>query len=233
MTLLITMKKLWTHSLSSKLNQAYDINGIWNKDTGSSSPLYYDKAKATGVDTATVDSAVKAWVAAGIPAELLVIGVPFYGHISKTKQDVTAQTGMYVPMDTSDQIRGDQYDSKEADPCPNAKASYSGQYEWRSIIEEGIPKNASGWTTYWDQGTMTPYSFKKDASQFLSFDDAESLKAKVQYAKKNKLGGVMMWSLEMVSLHKGNRKKKDLQGSSSFLIDTFLFLPRMTRTTPS
>lgn len=155
--------------------------------------------------TTSDDSAVKAWKAAGIPAERIVLGVPFYGRVSKTLQPITASTGPYVKLDQSSQIQGDQYDTKSADPCPNATPSYSGQYEWRSIVEEGIAQNASGWTTYWDSTTETPYAFKSSDDEFLSFDDAHSLRAKANYANENGLGGVMLWSLEMVRLHENKK----------------------------
>lgn len=177
------------------LLQGYDINGIWDTQAGANAPLRAN-SKASGIDTASVDSAVKAWTAAGIPSDKLVLGVPFYGRIGQTKGKAH---GLYAELDTSDgQIRGDQYDSKERDPCPNAKASYSGQYEWRSIAKEGIARNESGWTTIWDSISQTPVAVK--GSKFLTFDDADSLHSKVQYAKKQKLSGVMLWSLEMVRI---------------------------------
>lgn len=181
------------------LLQAYDVNGIWDKNAGANAPLYYSP-KVTGVEPTSGNDAVKAWIAAGIPAEQLVLGVPFYGRVSKTLEPITASTGLYVPISQSSQIKGDSTDEKAADPCPNAVATYSGQYIWRTIAQEGIARNSSGWVTYWDDISKTPYAYSFSGSKVLSFDDAASLQDKVDYAKKQGLGGVMLWSLEMVCL---------------------------------
>ena len=182
--------------------QGYDVNGIWNEEAGPNAPLYY-KDQADGIDSTSGDSAVKAWTAAGIPADQLVLGVPFYGRISKAKKSVkSSKNGMYVEIDQSKQIKGDDYDEEGIDPCPNAVATYSGMYQWRSIIEEGIPRNASGWASTWDAASATPYAYK--GNKILSYDDADSLREKADYAKKNGLAGVMLWSLEMVRISSAN-----------------------------
>jgi chitinase len=57
--------------------------------------------------------------------------------------------------------------------------------------------NKNGWKTYWDNVSGTPYAFHSSGNKVLSFDNAKSIKSKVAYAKKQKLGGAMIWSLEM------------------------------------
>lgn len=107
---------------------------------------------------------------------------------------------MQVPINHSKpQIKGDQYDSQEADPCPGAEASYSGEFQWRSIREQGVLHNKNGWKSYWDDTTKTPYAYNAAKKQYVTFDDPDSLSAKVDYAKKHKLQGIMLWSLDMVS----------------------------------
>ncbi|KAI8139456.1 glycoside hydrolase superfamily [Fennellomyces sp. T-0311] len=185
----------WKDALDAFYIMGYDVNGIWNEEAGPNAPLYYEN-QADGIDTSSADSAVKAWTNAGIPADQLVLGVPFYGRVSKALKSVeSSNEGLYVEIDQTKQIKGDQYDEEGADPCPNAVATYSGMYQWRSIVEEGIPRNASGWTSTWDSYSETPYAYK--GTNILSYDDAHSLREKANYAKKNGLAGVMLWSLEM------------------------------------
>lgn len=151
----------------------------------------------TGQHVSAVTS-IRDWINAGIPSERIYLGVPFYGYTHKTSKAITDQTGMNVPWDRSiKQIKGDKYDDFSTDPCPGANASFSGEYQWRSIAEVGATKNASDWTAYWDRKTSTPYSFNKRTQQLITFDNPASLSIKSQYVRKHKLGGIMLWSLEM------------------------------------
>jgi chitinase len=135
---------------------------------------------------------------AGIPSDSLYLGVPFYGYTHKTLKPITRQTGMDVPFDRSiPQIKGDQYDGYATDPCPGATPSYSGEYQWRTIVNTGVSRNASGWTSYWDQETQTPFGYNKQNHQFVTYDNPASLRIKTQFAKRHRLGGMMLWSLEM------------------------------------
>ncbi|KAI8067069.1 glycoside hydrolase superfamily [Gongronella butleri] len=183
----------WGSTLDYINIMVYDLAGSWNPKTGANSPLYSDAD-----DSASVDSAVTAWTGAGFPANKILVGVPFYGFVTKVKTAITASTGEHVAFDTSaPQIQGDQYDTKGADPCPGATATYSGEFQYRSIVEEGVSKNSSGWANYWDSKTMTPYAFNKDKMYLLTYDNPASLTDKANYAVKKNLGGLMMWSLEM------------------------------------
>jgi chitinase len=140
---------------------------------------------------------VSAWFKAGIPKKKLVVGVPFYGTVLKTSKVVSASTGPYVLLASDSAVQGDKYDEKSADACPGAIASYSGSYQWRSIVSNGIENQSSGWNTYWDTHANTPYAYHKTNKQYLSFDNVKSLKDKVDYVNSESLGGVMVWSLEM------------------------------------
>ncbi|KAI9317233.1 glycoside hydrolase [Dichotomocladium elegans] len=191
----------------SALDAAYDLNGYWAKQTASNSPLYGESS---------VDSAVKAWKKAGIPSSQLVVGVPFYGYTTRVTSAATSDR-ISVPIDHSKpQIQGDEFDTSSADPCPGCTPAYSGEMQWRSIAKQKIGLNAASdeWAEYWDNSTRTPYAYRASSSQFLTFDNPRSLESKVTYAKEQKLGGFMLWSLEMddgkntlLSALQGVRKK--------------------------
>lgn len=164
------------------------------KQAGPNAPL--NKAGSNKYDSSVVQS-VQAWKSAGIPSKQLVVGIPFYGSALKTSRAITSTSGLYVKLASSSAIRGDQYDELSADPCPGAKKSYSGSFEWRSIVSAGIMDDKNGWKNYWDKVSATPYAFLAKEKKFLSFDDPKSLKSKVDYINKQGLGGAMIWSLEM------------------------------------
>jgi chitinase len=56
----------------------YDYAGPWSKTTGILAPLYPDKADPT--DPGSVDTTISAYKQAGVPAQKLLMGLPFYGY---------------------------------------------------------------------------------------------------------------------------------------------------------
>ncbi|ORX57599.1 hypothetical protein DM01DRAFT_1334193 [Hesseltinella vesiculosa] len=183
----------WAQTVDYFNMMVYDLAGSWNPVSGANSPLAADKD-----DSMSVTSAVQAWSSAGIPKSKLVVGVPFYGYLAKVNQPITAATGEHVKFDTSvPQIQGDQYDTKSADPCPGATATFSGEFQYRSIVQQGVNTNSSSWTNYWDAHTSTPYAYNSKDQTFLTYDNPASLTAKAKYVAQQKLGGIMLWSLEM------------------------------------
>lgn len=184
---------LWEHLLIQNI-QAYDINGVWSNKTSSNAPLHYGVAG----QHVSVESSIQEWLDAGIPSDRLYLGVPFYGYTHKTLAHMNHHTGLNVALDRSiEQIKGDKYDDYATDPCPGAKPAYSGEFQWRTIESSGAAYNASGWFTYWDQKTQTPFSYHSQSHQFITYDNPNSLRLKSQFAQEKKLGGIMLWSLEM------------------------------------
>ena len=184
----------WSKSVDSFYIMAYDISGSWMSQTGPNAPL--NKASAAKYDSSVVQS-VAAWSGAGISKNQLIVGIPFYGTALKTSRAINSSTGLYIKLANPSAIQGDQYDELSADPCPGAKKAYSGSYEWRSIVSSGVLQNKSGWKSFWDDTSSTPYAYNAKGKKFLSFDDPKSLKQKVNYINGESLGGLMIWSLEM------------------------------------
>lgn len=54
---------------------------------------------------------------------------------------------------------------------------------------------ARGFVTYWDQVAQAPYAYNARRHEFASFDDAQSIRLKTQYARAKHLGGIMFWEL--------------------------------------
>jgi chitinase len=54
---------------------------------------------------------------------------------------------------------------------------------------------ARGFVTYWDNVAQAPYAYSARRQEFASFDDAQSIRLKTQYARTKHLGGVMFWEL--------------------------------------
>lgn len=112
------------------------------------------------------DVAVKAYLAAGVPAEKLVMGIAFYGRAFNLKKG--ASKGIGDPV--AEQIRGRGY----------------------TYIKDSLV-NQNEYYRYWDESARAPYLFNFYKGVFVTYDDEESVKEKCQYVLDNKMGGVMFW----------------------------------------
>ncbi|ORZ11431.1 glycoside hydrolase superfamily, partial [Absidia repens] len=180
----------WTKTVDFLNVMVYDLSGTWNSKTGANAAL------KNGGDQGSVEQAIQQWTSAGMSRDQLVVGVPFYGYLAAVDEKATGARAA-VPFRSKTQIQGDKYDEKGADPCPGAKATFSGEYQYRSIVSEGVQHNKSDWTNFWDHATFTPYAYNTHQKTLLTYDNPASLKAKAEYVVQHKLGGLMIWSLEM------------------------------------
>jgi chitinase len=114
----------------------------------------------------SADKAVNQFLAAGVPAEKLVLGAAFYGReFADVKPD---HQGLYQPY-----------------------GHYQGEHPWPQLKQDFIGKN--GYVRYWDPVAQAPYLWNVDTHHFISYDDPQSLAAKAAYVKARHLGGVMYW----------------------------------------
>lgn len=117
----------------------------------------------------SADDSVKTFEQAGVPAEKILLGVPFYGH---EWGDVAGTAhGLYQ--------RGKQ--------IPGAYSPYS-------VIAATMLGH--GFTRYWDSVSSVPYLYNAEKRVFVSYEDPESIAAKGRYVLEHRLGGIMFWDYE-------------------------------------
>jgi chitinase len=134
--------------------------------TGNHAPLYTDPADPK---KGSADESVQEYEKAGVPAEKVVLGVPFYGHIWGQVSELNH--GLFQP-------------GKE---IPHGDVEYSGGP--RAMLKKGFVR-------YWDQAAKVPYLYNAEKQVFVSYDDPESLGLKCKYVIAHKLGGIMFWDYE-------------------------------------
>lgn len=61
-----------------------------------------------------------------------------------------------------------------------------------TFIEQDYLHN-SDYTAYYDDIAQVPYILKNDGTEFISYDNPESIEAKSRYVLEKKLGGIMYW----------------------------------------
>jgi chitinase len=114
----------------------------------------------------SADKAVRTLIKEGVPAEKLVLGVPFYGRSWFMKS--ADNRGINRPVDSVTQ---------------------GGGY---TFIRDSIMLRP-GFTRYWDEHAKAPYLFHDKTNQLVSYDDEQSLQNKCAYVKERSLAGIMFW----------------------------------------
>ncbi|MEQ9376406.1 MAG: glycoside hydrolase family 18 protein [Imperialibacter sp.] len=112
------------------------------------------------------DKAVKTYIEQGVPAEKLVLGVPFYGRSWTMKS--SDNLGILRPR--NEVMRGNGF----------------------TFIKDSLMANP-GFVRYWDDAAKSPYLFNAENNQLVVYDDESSLKLKCEYVNDNGLAGIMFW----------------------------------------
>ncbi|KAJ2303925.1 hypothetical protein IWW55_002677 [Coemansia sp. RSA 2706] len=166
----------------------YDFYGSWSKTSGPNAPLNGDGLSFMSV--------IKAWTDAKWPASKLTAGMAFYGH-SVTLSSIGKDISTNQFQSKSDVVpKGDEGDVKET-----TSANFTGMWQYNylrtGVLLDAAGKTAEHWTRYWDNSSMTPYLVNDQDKRFISYDDQQSIQAKVQFAKSCGIAGGMVWSMHM------------------------------------
>ncbi|KAL0958061.1 hypothetical protein HGRIS_000239 [Hohenbuehelia grisea] len=179
----------------------YDIWGAWSTGVGPNAPLD-DSCSPTPAGSAT--SAVKAWTAAGFPANQIALGVAAYGHSfhvnAATAVDSAGAIAAFPQFDKTQQPRGDSWDTGDGttvDQCGNPEA-VSGVFNFWGLVEQGyLTSNgtaAPGIAYKFDNCSQTPYVYNPKTQTMVSYDDAASFAAKGKFINAEGLKGFAVWN---------------------------------------
>lgn len=117
-------------------------------------------------DGRTTDRAVQQFLAAGVAPQKLVIGAALYGReFADVKTD---HDGLYQTYDR-----------------------YQGGHNWPELKSDFI--NKQGYVRHWDNVAQAPWLWNAKTHRFITYDDPQSIAAKMAYIKQQHLGGIMYW----------------------------------------
>ena len=145
----------------------YDLHGTWDNLTNFNAPLYQD-SNDPGDSSLNVDAVVQDYLDAGIPADKLVMGVPFYGY---------DYVGVGFTNDGLYQL------------C--VYPTWGGGLSYTEIKRDYLPT----YQRHWNDESQVPYLYNINTGRFISYDDPQSIAAKAGYARDKNLAGVMIWEL--------------------------------------
>jgi chitinase len=145
---------------------AYDFFNSLTSTTGHQAGLYASEFAAATARNG--DAAVKQYLAAGVPSDKIVLGVPFYG---RGFAGVTARNnGVNQPYER-----------------------YEDDHSYAELSEKLIGKQ--GFVRYWDERAAAPYLWNNTSRTLISYDDPQSIAIKACYVREHHLGGMMFWDL--------------------------------------
>ncbi|NXX96768.1 CHIA chitinase, partial [Centropus bengalensis] len=153
----------------------YDYHGSWDGQTGENSPLFKGPSDTGGNIYFNIDYTMNYWKSNGAPAEKLVIGFPTYGNTFTLQNP--SDNGLGAPT---------------SGPGP---AGYYTQEAGELAYFEICTLLNSGATQVWDAPQDVPYAYK--GSEWVGYDNIKSYNIKVDWLKKNKFGGAVVWTIDM------------------------------------
>jgi chitinase len=142
----------------------YDLHGSWDTHTDLNAPLF-DNSDLSPQYKGSVDQSIQAWLQTGFPAEKIIMGVPFYGHIYKAVTN--SNNGLYQT-----------YSGAASISYANIAANYL---------------NSPGYIRYFHSESKVPWLF--NGTNFISYDDEATMRLKASYITEKGLGGAMIWEL--------------------------------------
>ncbi|XP_032522084.2 chitinase-like protein 3 [Danaus plexippus] len=161
---------------------AYDMYGPWDSVTGHNAPLHKGEGDETipKESVYSVDVALEFWLSQGCPPEKLLLGLPLYGHTFKLRN--ASVNGVRSP------ING-----------PGIAGPYTatnGQIGYNEFCNK---IRTETWDLRYDNLAKVPYAVQ--GTNWVSYDDENSLVEKIEYALNLNIGGVMIWSIETDDFH--------------------------------
>jgi len=164
----------------------YDFHGAWNLSHSNHHAQLRANPNDPDADPLVAalyngDAALQAYLAAGVPADKLTLGIPFYGHAwggvaPGPFGDGLFEAASFIPPGT--------WDDWQSGP--------TGVNDYTEIEQFAA---GAGYTRHWDPALRATwlYSPSLHGGHFISFEDSRSLGVKVDYVQRLGLGGMMFW----------------------------------------
>ena len=121
----------------------------------------------------TIDSTMRVFRNAGVPPEKLLVGIPFF---SRAYGGVANVNGGFLQ------------------PAPNPPKDWrESDGDWRRIAATRL--HDPHYTRHWESAAKVPWLYNATDGNWISYDDPESVRAKMDFVRGQGFGGVVIWEL--------------------------------------
>lgn len=146
---------------------AYDFAGKWDSKAGHQANLFPSSSNPSSTP-ASADKAVTDYIAAGVPSNKIILGMPIYGRAyQNTAGPGTPFTGI------------------------GPGSWEEGVWDYKAL-PKGKPGGGAA-KVFYDEAVGASWSYDEAAKEMVSYDTPEMVRRKVSYIKEKGLGGGMFW----------------------------------------
>jgi chitinase len=162
----------------ARLAPLLDFVNVMTYDYHAGSPMAHFNAPLFAASDdptpgASIDSTMRAYLAAGVPREKLLVGVPFYGRAYGGV--ASDRAGLFARSTATPE------NWRDADG------------DWRVLARTKLRDRA--WIRSWHEGAQVPWLYHPPTGTWISYDDPRSVAAKADYVRTRGLGGIIVWEL--------------------------------------
>lgn len=148
----------------------YDYHSV-ARATNFNAPLF--AARGDPTPGLNIDVSLRAYLDAGVPADKLLLGIPFYGRGYGGVPNVN--NGLFQP----------------ATGRPANWRDRDGDWNVLSRTRLQDPR----YVRHWEPEARVPWLYDSTSGTWVSYDDPQSVREKVAYVRERGLGGVVIWEL--------------------------------------
>lgn len=160
--------------------ETYDYHGTWETTTNHAAPLLespFDPSRGQGL---YIDGTISAYLAAGVPARKMVLGIPAYGRgwadVPNVNHGLYQMSSVPAPSPSGDSLETD------------------GTATYRTLETF----TSAGFALYHDFFSLADWLYSPQTETFWTYDDPASVAVKMGYVKVRAggLGGAFEWAIK-------------------------------------
>ncbi|KAG8685691.1 hypothetical protein FRC08_012968, partial [Ceratobasidium sp. 394] len=158
-------------------HMTYDLHGVWDKDSKFLGPYVNSHSNLTEIDIS-----MNLFWRNKIPSSKISMGLGFYGRSFQLASSSCTKPGCTFTGPA------------KAGACTGAAGILSYSEIQAAINGTSAQKKRAAPSVVWDKTAAVKYAYWGD--QWVSYDDIDTFKQKIDYANKLGLGGMLIWAID-------------------------------------